>query len=190
LTTEESYNYELGLEQKMPGKSRMALVGFVEDVRDYIEKDVNDISQNNDKYLFKGVEFTAQTEGIKNLLLRTGYTYLDTEDKTTGTEKDELQFRPKHKLTFEGKYYFPFGLSPYLNIIYIADQVFYSRNTPLSKRSLNDYVLFNFKLDQALLKGKADLYVGVDNLFDVDYETSYGLPQAGRFIYGGVQINL
>ncbi len=38
----------------------------------------------------------------------------------------------------------------------------------LGKESLNDYVLVNLKLDQALFKGKADLYVGVDNLFDVD----------------------
>ena len=45
-------------------------------------------------------------------------------------------------------------------------------------------------LDQELLKGKADLYLGVDNLFDVDYETSYGFPQAGRFIYGGVRVTL
>jgi outer membrane cobalamin receptor len=51
-------------------------------------------------------------------------------------------------------------------------------------------VLVNLKVDQMLLKGKADLYLGVDNLFDVDYETSYGFPQAGRFIYGGVKVTL
>jgi len=192
LTTEESYNYEVGVEQGLPGNSKIALVGFIEDVRDYIEKDVDDISQNNEKYRFQGVEFTAQTEGIKNLLLRAGYTYLDTEDKSPDTEKDELQNRPKHKLTFEGKYSFTFGFSTYMNIIYVADQVFYSKaqDEPLQKASLNDYALVNLKLDQELLKGKADLYLGVDNLFDVDYETSYGFPQAGRFIYGGVRVTL
>ncbi len=129
---------------------------------------------------------TAENRYVKNLLLRAGYTYLDTKDKSPNTERDELQYRPRHTLTFEGKYTFPFGLSPYANIIYVADQVFYSRTSPLEKRSLNDYVLVNLKLDQALLKGKANLYIGVDNLFDVDYEQSYGFPQAGRFIYGGV----
>jgi outer membrane cobalamin receptor len=122
--------------------------------------------------------------------LRAGYTYLDTEDKSQDTERDELQYRPKHTVTLEGKYTFPFGFSPYANIIYVADQVFYSRETPLQKRSLNDFVLVNLKFDQMLFKGKADLYVGVDNLFDVDYETSYGFPQAGRFIYGGIQVTL
>ena len=77
-----------------------------------------------------------------------------------------------------------------MNIIYVADQVFYSKKTPLLKKSLNDYALVNLKLDQALLKNRVNLYVGVDNLFDVDYETSYGFPQAGRFIYGGVTVSL
>lgn len=190
LKSEKSYNYELGLEQKLPGNSKIALVGFLEDVRNFIEKDANDISQNNNKYRFQGIELTAETGAIKNLLLRAGYTYLDTEDKSPGTEKDELQNRPKHKLTFESKYNFPFGFSPYMNIIYVADQVFYSKKTPLLKKSLNDYALVNIKLDQTLFKGKADLYVGVDNLFDVDYEQSYGFPQAGRFIYGGIQVSL
>ena len=31
-----------------------------------------------------------------------------------------------------------------------------------------------------------DLYVGVNNLFDENYEQSYGQPQAGQTIYGGV----
>jgi hypothetical protein len=32
--------------------------------------------------------------------------------------------------------------------------------------------------------------VGGTRSLTVDYEQSYGIPQAGRFIYGGVQINL
>jgi vitamin B12 transporter len=189
LTTEKSYNYELGLEQKLPLKSLVTLTGFLIDVKNYIEK-IDDVNQNNDKYRFQGFELTGETRFVRNLLLRAGYTYLDTKDRSPDTEKDELQYRPRHKLTFESKYYFPFGLSPYMNIIYVADQVFYTKKTPFQKRSLNDYFLVNLRLDQALLKNKVNLYVGVDNLFDTDYETSYGFPQAGRFIYGGVQVNI
>jgi outer membrane cobalamin receptor len=43
----------------------------------------------------------------------------------------------------------------------------------------------NVKLEQALLKDFLRLYVGVDNLFDKDYEESYAFPRPGRFIYGG-----
>ncbi len=72
----------------------------------------------------------------------------------------------------------------------MADQVFYSRTTPVEKKSLNDYTVVNLKLDQELLKGRLRLYLGADNLFDEDYEQSYGFPQAGRFIYGGIQVAL
>ena len=38
-------------------------------------------------------------------------------------------------------------------------------------------------------KGHVHLYLGVNNLLDIDYENSYGYPQEGRFIYGGVVFN-
>ena len=126
---------------------------------------------------------------MKNLMLRAGYTFLDTKDKSPGTEKDELQYRPKNKLTFEGKYTFLFGLSAYMNVMYVADQVYYSRTTPLEKRNLNNYALVNVKFDQKFFNGLLDLYLGADNLFDKDYEESYGFPMAGRTLYGGVEVH-
>ncbi len=194
LTTESSNNYELGIEQGLPWNSKVSVTGFYIDVKDYIESVPNasgvDVFQNNDKYRFQGAELAAETHFLKNLMARVGYTYLYTKDKSPDTEKTELQNRPRHTVTFEGKYSFNFGFSAYMNILYVADQVFYSRTTPLERKELNDYTLVGLKLDQALLKNRLNLYLGVDNLFDVDYETSYGFPQAGRFIYGGVTVKL
>lgn len=189
LTTEKSYNYELGVEQKLPLNSRVALTGFLSDVRDYIEKPFQgEPFQNYEKYRFQGLELTAETRFLRNLILRAGYTFMDTKDKSSGTEKDELQYRPKHKLTFEGKYSFPFGFSAYMNVMYVADQVYYSRSTPLEKRALNNYAVVNLKLDQRLLDGLLDLYIGADNLFDKNYEEGYGFPSPGRTVYGGLII--
>ena len=75
-----------------------------------------------------------------------------------------------------------------MNVIYVADQVYYSRDTPLEKRELNNYALVNIKFDQTLLNGLLDVFVGADNLFDKDYEESYGFPMAGRTVYGGVEV--
>jgi len=93
-------------------------------------------------------------------MLRAGYTFLDTKDKSPDTEKDELQYRPKNKLTLEGKYTFLFGLSAYMNIMYVADQVYYSRTTPLEKRNLDNYALVNLKFDQTFFNGLMDVYLG------------------------------
>lgn len=192
LKTEKSNNYELGIVQKLPLNSRATLTGFLIDVEDYIEfiETVSDKFVNFNKYQFKGVELTAENRYIKNLLLRAGYTYVHTKDKSPNTERDELQYRPKHTFTFESKYSFNFGLSAYMDVMHVADQVFYSRTTPVEKKKLNDYTLVNVKLNQVLLKERLNLYVGVDNLFDVDYEESYGFPQAGLFIYGGLTVSI
>ena len=192
LKTEKSDNYELGIEQKLPWNTKVTLTGFLIEVEDYIEyiETVSDKFVNNDKYQFKGVEVTAENHYLKNLLLRAGYTYLYSKDKSRNTERDELQYRPEHIVTVEGKYSFNFGLSAYMNVMHVADQVFYSRTTPLKKENLDDYTLVNLKLDQALLKGRLNFYIGADNIFDEDYEESYGFPQAGRFIYGGITVTL
>ena len=96
------------------------------------------------------------------------------------------------KVTLEGKYDFAAGLSPYVSLLYVGNQYFYTKNGApvVQKAKLNDYTLVNLKLSQRLLEGKATLYVGVDNLLDENYETSYGFPQAGRFLYGGVEFRL
>jgi outer membrane cobalamin receptor len=190
LKPEKSYNYELGIEQRLFERTTLSLTGFYIDVKDYIEKiDATDTFENNEEYRFQGVELTAQTRYFKNLLLRAGYTFMDTKDKSPNTEKEELQYRPEHKLTFETQYVFGFGLSAYAGVLYVTDQYFYSRNTPLQKRKLNDYTLVNFKLEQAIVKNRLHVYLGVDNLFDGDYEEAYGFPRAGRTFYVGTKFH-
>jgi len=190
LTTEKSYNYEFGIEQVLPCESRAALTGFLLYVKDYIEKiDPDPLFKNYDKYRFQGFELTSETRFVENLLLRLGYTFLYSRDDSPGTEKQELQNRPKHKVTFEGDYAFDFGFSAYLSVLFVADQVFYSRKSPLQKRSHQDHVLVNTKLQQELLDGVLKLYVGADNLLDEDIDQSYGFPQAGRTVYGGAELS-
>ncbi|MBN1932959.1 MAG: TonB-dependent receptor [Desulfobacterales bacterium] len=188
LTTEKSYNYELGCIQRLPWSSQISLTGFFNDVKDYIEKDPDGISMNNEKYRFKGFELTAENRFIENMMIRLGYTFLDTEDKSSNTEKEELQYRPKHKITFECKYDFEFGLSAYANIIHLAGQYFYSNDSPLIKKELDDYTLVNLKLEQQLHNDLLSLYIGADNLFDEDYAESYSFPRAGQTIYGGFEV--
>ena len=110
---------------------------------------------------------------------------MKTEDNSTQYDRDELQYRPEHKLTIEAKYDFSYGFSAYMSLLYVADQVYYSDETPNLKRELNDYTVVNLKLDKTLMNDKLDLYLGADNLLDEDYEQALGFPQSGRMIYGG-----
>ncbi len=190
LQTERSYQYEIGVEQKLPGNCLVTLTGFRTDAKNFIEKDSNSVYQNFQKYRFYGFEVAAETRFFKDLVLRASYSYLDSKDKSANATKDELQYRPKNKVGFEGWYDFAFGLTPYVSVQYIADQVTYDRPTESVTYRMKDYTLVNVKLSQKVIKNYLDVYIGVNNIFDENYETSYGFPQAGRFIYGGIQVNL
>jgi outer membrane cobalamin receptor len=189
LKAERSYNYELGLEKRLPRDTRIVLTLFRMDVADYIEKiPPNDLFLNNDKYRFQGIEVTAETRLCRRLFLRGGYGFLYTRDRSSQWDRDELQYRPEHKFTLEGKYNFDNGFMIYMNLMYVADQYYYSNTSPPLKRELNDYGLVSVKIDKALFNDRLKLYLGVDNLLDKDYEESYGFPQAGRTVYGGAKI--
>ncbi|MFH2044387.1 MAG: TonB-dependent receptor [Pseudomonadota bacterium] len=188
LEPERSNNYELGIEQNIFERTSVSLTGFYIDVKNYIEKvDATDIFENNEQYCFQGIEFVAETRYINNLMLRAGYTYMDTEDKSDNTGKDELQYRPEHKLTFESQYTFPCGLSAYASAMHYANQYFYSKSAPYRQRKLNDITLVNLKLDQSFLKNRLKAYIGVENVTNLDYEEAYSLPQKGRTFYGGIE---
>ena len=45
------------------------------------------------------------------------------------------------------------------------------------------------RLRYLLPKQMGTIYFGADNLLDEEYETSYGFPQPGRFVYVGTQLN-
>lgn len=192
LVAERVYTYEGGVEQRLPFNSRISMTGFYSTVKNLIQ---NDQSINKNTNLSRvdhtGFEVAGDTRFMKNLLLRASYTYLDSKDKS-GAGKDEYQYSPKNRLTLEGKYDFDCGFTPYASLVYVSDQLFYTKNsvTPVQKMKLNDYVLANVKLSQSVLDKKLTLYFGVNNLFDENYETSYGFPQSGRFIYGGAELRI
>ncbi|MDD2336537.1 MAG: TonB-dependent receptor, partial [Geobacteraceae bacterium] len=190
LKTERSYQYEVGVEQKLPGKSLISLTGFRTDAKDFIEKDSNSVNQNFQEYRFYGFEVATQTRFIDNLVMRASYSYLESKDKSDNATKDELQYRPKNKVTFESWYDFAFGLTPYVSVQYVGNQVTYDKNTDSIAYKMKDFTLVNVKLNQKVLNNRLNVYFGVNNIFDENYETSYGFPQAGRFIYGGIGLNI
>lgn len=190
LETERVNHYTTGMELKLPRKTLITLDGFKSIARNFIEKNkqgVNYPFENFDKYEFKGAEIALESRAIQNLMLRASYSLLRTKD-LSGTGRDQLHNRPEKRITFSGKYDFPFGLSFYSSILHVADQYYYTRNPPYIKAKLESHTLCNMKLNQRLFNDRINLYVGVNNVFDENYERSYGLPQAGRFVYGGVEI--
>jgi outer membrane cobalamin receptor len=185
LEAERTLHYEAGVEQQFPVETLVSLTAFLIDAEDFIEKnDVTDRFENFEEYRFKGFEIGAENRYVENLMLRVAYSYLDSENRSTG--RDELQYRPRDKFTVEGRYRFPWGMTAYGSLLYVGHQYFYNSVVPpVQKKRLNDYTVVDVKVSQDLLDDRLGVYVGVNNLFDEDYEQSYGLPQPGRTLYAG-----
>ena len=186
LDAEHTMHYELGLEQALPAKTLFSITGFINDAKDFIEKDeITDLNKNADEYLFHGFEVALENESIDDLLLRLSYSYLESEDRSSGSEMHQLQNRPRDRVTFETIYDMPWNMKAQASLQYVANQ--YSYDDDFNQRRTPAYTLVDVKVAQKLLEEALELYVGVNNLFDEDYEQSYGFPQPGRYVYGGVE---
>ncbi|MGB8274414.1 MAG: TonB-dependent receptor [Alphaproteobacteria bacterium] len=185
LVTERTFHYEVGVEQTVPDwDTTFGATPFIVFAENFIEKNSAGVYSNFQNYRFRGVEVTAVNRSIKHLLLSFGYTYLDSVDLSSGRHHDDLQFRPRHKGSVEARYDFGWGLSAYLSYLLVAEQKFYT-DDDLQQKKAPDYNLVAIKVMQEIVPGRLDAYVRVDNLFDVNYEQAYGLPQAGRIVYVG-----
>ena len=189
LQAERTMHYEIGLEQQLPAATTLRVTLYHNDAEDFIEKDSSDINQNFENYRFRGLEIVVENRAIDNLVLQAGYSYLDSEDLSSNSQKDELQYRPRDKFTIEATYDFSFGLTANASLLYIDNQYFYDADgtDPLLKQELPSYTIVNLKLEQDLFDKALSLYAGADNLFDEEYEQSYGLSQPGRTLYAGVE---
>ncbi|MBF0547567.1 MAG: TonB-dependent receptor plug domain-containing protein [Candidatus Riflebacteria bacterium] len=190
LTTEHSMNYELGLTHQMSKRTTLGMILFSSTVSNYIEKDTTaNLFKNYEDYLFKGVEFTFRHNYRRPLLLESGLTLMNSKDLTSGSGRDELQFRPKFKFTVSGTYTSHNGSMAHLELLYVDGQNFYSRTLPLQKASLNCISVANARLSTPVRKSGLTAFLGVNNIFDRNYETAYGVPAPGRMIYSGLQGN-
>ena len=186
LEAETTKHFELGVMQRFFENTDVSLTAFRIDAEDFIEKIGDGDSTNYEEYLFKGIEFSVDTQPCDGLRVRLAYSYLDSEDQSEGSLRDELQHRPEKKYTVEVTYRFPFGLTLYSDVLRVVDQYFYNDDDPFLKKELGDFTVVNLKLAQKFFKKALEVYLGSDNILDEDYEQSYGLPQAGRTIYGGL----
>lgn len=194
LKTERTTHYTLGVEQQLPWKnSLISLDAFHSIPKDFIQKDrlETGVFQNFEEYEFTGFDLTSEIGCIGNLMLRASYSYLHTKDLAT-EGKDVLQYRPENRITVKGKYTFDFGFTANVSLIHVADQYAFSKAAVAPgeylKKKLNDYTVVSVKLSQSLWDDRITVYVGADNILDEDYEETCALPQAGQFVYTGMEV--
>lgn len=183
--------YEAGARQALGLESSVEVTLFRQDVQGLIQRDVvSGLFENIAETAFKGVEFTATSTAVRRLRLDLSYTHLTSRDESPGTARKQQQYTPGNSLAVSAVYRLRDDLRLYGAFQRVSEMMYYSRGTPLARRELDPYSLVDLNLHYDLPGRRIALYVGADNLLDVNFEESYGLPQAGRFVYGGIKISL
>jgi outer membrane receptor protein involved in Fe transport len=188
LDAEQSWNFEVGVTEQLPWGVELDVAAYLMNVRDYIETvPPDDQFENNDRYRFRGVDVSLSARPLDPLEVRLFTSFLDAENRSSGAAQEALQNRPRVRYGGELQYRLPLGFAARVAVSRVQDQVVLSRTEPITRRALDDYTLVDLKLSKAVFDEGFELYVGVNNVTDEDYEQAYALPQSGRVFFGGVQ---
>jgi outer membrane cobalamin receptor len=188
LEAEHCWCFEVGIEQRLPCHTTLAIMGYWLELRDFIERPPGeDIVTNHQKWRNRGVEVTATTRPWKPFFLRVAYTFLDARDLSDDSTYDRLESRPRHKIDGMAMVTLPWQMYFRVGFTWPLDTLVYSRDGAQS-RHLDDFVLLDLKLEQPLWEDRLRLYVGVDNLLDEEWTYNYGFPQTGRAVFGGLEL--
>jgi outer membrane cobalamin receptor len=201
LLPERTMAYQLGLEQKLPWASRFEINGFYNDVYDFIGLKQMQMSAregyvayniNIPHIRFVGFETSLSTSFVKRLQLKLSYLFnrsVDLSGPDFIDNKQQLQYVPRDKVTFTGRYDFDWGLTPFVSVLYVANSVVYPKplDVPVPKAYMTPYLVANVKLSQRLFRDRLTVYAGADNIMNRDYEDTYGVPRPGRYVYGGFE---
>jgi iron complex outermembrane receptor protein len=186
LRKEQSLNYEAGVTREFSGNSAMGLTLFYSDVKDLIMKtkvgglDYND---NVGKSRFQGIEFNLNMEYIPRNSIYLSYTYLDAENRSPDRTSDLISGAPEQQFYISDSINLTDRFSLFAKAKY--DKGKHEETRSVGWMELDDYWIFDLKAIIELSE-KFQLEAGARNIFDKNYETSYGFPREGRTLFCGI----
>jgi len=183
LTPETSRSYEVGLEQQLLDKKLQARASYFstrfEDLIISVTSGGVSQAQNVQKATAQGVELELNLAPLSWLRLESNYTYMETEDKSTGRA---LPRRPRNKASI-GATFLPLpDFSLGANVHYVGKRL----NS--STVELNRYTVVSLVGSYDIARN-VQLFFRVENLFDKKYEEVRGFGTAPRSAYGGLKVS-
>ncbi|MEW6570143.1 MAG: TonB-dependent receptor [Nitrospirota bacterium] len=182
LKPEETISWEAGLEKALfQDRVSLSFTYFEQRYKNLIETNpLTFTAANISRAEVKGVEAGASFKLSDALLVRTLYTYLDTEDRRTGRR---LPLRPQDKFDFSVDISLN-DWSFYASYIFVGQRFDSSVDRNLSSYSVID-VSGNYKISK-----KISLFARIDNLLDEEYEESGSFGTPGFSVFGGVKVTI
>ncbi len=188
LQPENSWSIDGGFEQYLFNKKvSFGVTTFYNKFTDLIDFEFGTGYVNIGEANTKGVEVSGYAYVYKGLNVDFAYTYLDTEDESTGLQ---LLRRPHNVINVDFNFS-PFkNLSTTFNIFYKGKRWDMNYNVYPSERiKLDDYTLLNFSFSYDITK-YVNIFGKVNNILDEDYEDVYGYGADDTYCELGIRFIL
>ncbi len=188
LEPEKSTGWDFGMEQSFFNKKILfSALYFSNTYINLIDFDFIDGYINIAKAESKGFEFGFKGQITKNISLYTSYTTTNHKDKDTG---ELLLRRPSSH--FKGRINFSFLTKGNIEFSLLSfggrdDMEFFEFTS--ERVTMPSYTLFNSTVSYKVLSS-TQIFLRLENIFNVDYETVKGYGAPGFSIFGGFRVDL
>ncbi|MBN1557531.1 MAG: TonB-dependent receptor, partial [Lentisphaerae bacterium] len=146
------------------------------------------VNRNSGAFAVRGVEAGLDLRPRDNLNATLHYTYTDIDDGPPGNPDLNRQGKPEHVVNMVAAYRLG-ALVLTLEGEYV--QGLYDSNLLAGGdiRKVDDFLVVDMKAAYAV-NDDTDLFVGVENMLDDDYEQIPGYPMPGATVFAGVKAAL
>jgi vitamin B12 transporter len=182
LQPEHSVSYEVGAERYVSG-GRVEVSAFRNEFRDLI---VYDFTKSQDvnvgRARTRGIEAAFRQDLARQISVDLGYTYLDTEDRSTG---EALLRRPRHRA------FVSFVVQPVAGLMISPRATFVGKRRdadPLKAAHFDEPSYVRYDLFARCEIGRWTPYVRLENLSDRRYDEVAGYPAVRRRFSGGLEV--
>ena len=196
LKPEMADNYEIGFKHRFNEKVTGDLAFFQSNISDKIDRDpVSKKYYNLTSAKIKGIELELDQKFSDRLKGFVNYTYLDTSAVQANGTTAELNYTPRHHLSYgldykAGKGYTLSLTGRWLSKRYTGDTGSGDTRTKVNGRTpvyatVGSYHVLDFKVSRKV-NDRQEWYVMVNNVFDQNYEDELFYPAPGRNVMVGV----
>ncbi|MCK5033629.1 MAG: TonB-dependent receptor [Calditrichia bacterium] len=190
LKPEYSFNTELGIQYTAENMNLQIslfsnqLTGLI--ANQQLENNIQQL-QNTGKAFLRGFEINGENQ-IFNSSMFLNYTYLISKNESKNRTSKYLEYRPVHRLNLIWQKEIFTNFFAHLETSYTADQKYQNPDT-IVWEDLNDFFTLNLKINYNLYE-YANIYLRINNAFDKNYFSQYGIPMPGREFVTGVKLQI
>ncbi|MFW5871307.1 MAG: TonB-dependent receptor [Verrucomicrobiota bacterium] len=194
LEPEEVWSYEVALNHAFTPRLSAFVNPFYMDVQNFVQQEANTspppefLNINSGEFTIQGVEVGLDSRPIDDLNMTVHYTYTEIEDGPSGNPHANREGKPEHVVNATAGYRLD-KTKISLEGEYIAGLYDSNLLAGGNIEKVDNFFVFDLK-SSYLVNPKFEIFAGIENLLDEDYEQIPGYPMPGTTVFAGIKARM